>query len=183
MFKNHPSIIKINQAGCVRDKFSFLHVSDYNVFRAINSIDSSKAYQKDNIPHKILKENNDISALVLRYDINKCIDIGKFPSNLKNSDVTRTYKREDRLLKENYRPISILPTFSKVYEKILHQQIYSYFDNLFSKFLCGYRTGHSTQHCLLYMLEKIKMSLDKGMHTGILLTDLPEHLTVFRTNS
>ena len=172
MFKNHPSIIKINQAGCVRDKFSFLHVSDDNVFRAINSIDSSKAYQKDNIPPKILKENNDISALVLRYDINKCIDIGKFPSNLKNSDVTPTYKREDRLLKENYRPISILPTFSKVYAKILHQQIYSYFDNLFSKFLCGYRTGHSTQHCLLYMLEKIKMSLDKEMHTGILLTDL-----------
>ena len=97
MFKNHPSIIKINQAGCVRDKFSFLHVSDDNVFRAINSIVSSKAYQKDNIPPKILKGNNDISALVLRYDINKCIDIGKFPSNLKNSDVTPTYKREDRL--------------------------------------------------------------------------------------
>ena len=87
-----------------------------------------KPIRKTTSHQKILKENNNISALVLRYGINKCINIG-------NSDVTPTYKREDRLLKENYRPISILPTFSKVYEKILHQQIYSYFDNLFSKFL------------------------------------------------
>ena len=83
IFKNHPSITKINQ-----DKFSFLHVSNDNVLNVINSIDSSKAYQKDNIPPKILKENNNISALVLTHDINRCIDEGKFPSNLKNADVT-----------------------------------------------------------------------------------------------
>ena len=108
----------------------------------------------------------------MTYDINRCIDEGKFPSNLKNADVTPVYKKIDRLLKRTYRPISILPTLSKVYEKILYQQIYNYFNNIFSKFLCGYRKGYSTQHCLLYMLEKLKASLDNGMCTGILLTDL-----------
>ena len=109
---------------------------------------------------------------MLAYDTNRCIDDGTFPSNLKNVDVTPLYKKTDRLLKVNYRPVSILPTLSKVYENVLHTQIYTYFNNIFSKFLCGYRKGYSTQHCLLYMLEKLKASLDQGICTGILLTDL-----------
>ena len=64
MIKNHPSITKINLAGFSKYKFSFLHVSNDNVLKVINSIDSSKAYQIDNIPPKILKENNNILALV-----------------------------------------------------------------------------------------------------------------------
>ena len=51
-------------------------------------------------------------------------------------------------------------------------QIYEYFNTIFSKFLCGFRKGISTQYCLLYMLENIRRYLDKGLKTGILLTDL-----------
>ena len=68
--------------------------------------------------------------------------------------------------------MSILATLSKVYEKILYPQIYEYFNGIFSKYLGGFRKGHSTQHCLLFMLEKLKEALDKGLTTGILLTDL-----------
>ena len=50
--------------------------------------------------------------------------------------------------------------------------MYVYFDSIFSKYLSGFRKGHSTQHCLLFMLERIKKALDKGLCTGILLTDL-----------
>ena len=67
---------------------------------------------------------------------------------------------------------SQLPTLSKVYEKIFHSQIYEYFNGIFSQYLCGFRRGHSTQHCLLFLLEKLKRALDKGLVTGILLTDL-----------
>ena len=68
--------------------------------------------------------------------------------------------------------MSILPTLSKIYEKKLYLQIYEYFNGIFSKYLGGFRKGHSTQHCLLFMLEKLKEALDKGLTTGILLTDL-----------
>ena len=84
----------------------------------------------------------------------------------------RLSKKNDRLFKSNYRPVSILPTLSKIYEKILYKQIYEYFNTIFSKYLCGFRKGYSIQHCLLYMLEYLRKALDKGMHTGILLTDL-----------
>ena len=55
---------------------------------------------------------------------------------------------------------------------ILYPQMYEYFNSIFSKYLCGFRTGHCTQHCLLFMLENLKNALDKGQTTGILLTDL-----------
>ena len=61
---------------------------------------------------------------------------------------------------------------SKIYEKILYAQIYEYFDNIFSKYLCGFRKGHSIQHCLLYMLERLIQVIHKGLCMGILLTDL-----------
>ena len=88
------------------------------------------------------------------------------------SCITPIFKKGDRLLKTNYRPVSILATLAKVYEKLLYPQIYDYFDCIFSKYLGGFRKGHSTQHCLLIMLEKLRGALDKGLVTGILLTDL-----------
>ena len=172
MFDSHPSILKINESCYTSNLFSFKHVSDLNIHDEINNIDSSKAYQKDNIPPILLKENSDICATVICSDINQCIDTGSFPSNLKNADITPLFKKTDRLLKSNYRPVSILPTLSKIYEKILYQQIYKYFNNIFSKYLSGFGKGHSTQHCLLFMLENLKKYLDKGICTGILLTDL-----------
>ena len=63
-------------------------------------------------------------------------------------------------------------TLSKVYENLLYHQIYKYFDEIFSKYLCGYRKGQSTQHSLLFMLESLRKSLDKECFTGVLLADL-----------
>ena len=76
----------------------------------------------------------DICKIVLRTDMNNCIANGIFPTSLKNADITPTFKKIDRLHKVNYRPVSILPTLSKIYEKILYQQIYVYFDEIFSKY-------------------------------------------------
>ena len=152
-YKCHPSVIKILEQSFMQGTFHFLPISVLDMQKQIGNLDSSKAYQKDNIPPKILKENGDICSLVLAFDINRCLQNGTFPNNLKNADITPIFKKGDRLSKDNYRPISILPTVSKVYEKLLYQQIYEYFNNIFSKYLCGFRKRHSTQHCLLFMVE------------------------------
>ena len=57
-------------------------------------------------------------------------------------------------------------------EKLFYNQIYNYFNKIFSKYLCGFRKGYNTQYCLLFMLESLKNALDKELCTGILLTDL-----------
>ena len=77
-----------------------------------------------------------------------------------------------KLSKENYRPISILPNISKVYERCLYDQMSNFFEDIFSKYQCGFRKGYSAQHCLLVMIEKWKRIVDYGGVFGALLTDL-----------
>ena len=93
------------------------------MLKVSEDLDSSKSYQKDNIPTKILKDNKDICTIILKTDINRCIIDSIFPINLKNADITPVFKNQDRLLKTNYRPVSILPTIAKIYEKLFYIQI------------------------------------------------------------
>ena len=137
----------------------------------------NKASQTNNIPPKMLKENFDICPYFLLTNVNNCILEAEFPDHLKLAEIFPSFKQGDRLLRNNYRPVSILLTISKIYEKMLYKQMYEYFNKTFSKYLCGFRKRYSTQHCLLFMLEKIKHALDKGLHAGILLTDLLKFIT------
>ena len=95
-----------------------------------------------------------------------------FPSNLKAADILSTHKKKDKSDIENYRPISILPTLSKIYERCMYDQIYKYFDQILSKYQCDFRRGCNTQHFLLEVVEKWKEALDKGGLGGAILTDL-----------
>ena len=95
-----------------------------------------------------------------------------FPPCLKTADITSIYKKGKRDLRYNYRTVSILPVLSKLHEKSIFKQISEFFENIFPKNQCGFRKGHSTQQCLLVMLQKWKRSVDSGKTFGALLTDL-----------
>ena len=99
---------------------------------------------------------------------NDTVNTSEFPFAMKLADVIPVFKKNERSIKENYRPGSILPIFSKIFEKLLHDQISSYFHNILSKNQSGFRKGYSSQHCLVAMIEKWKKSLDsKGSFGGI----------------
>ena len=72
----------------------------------------------------------------------------------------------------NYRPVSILPSISKIFERDMFDQMSLYFNNILSPFLCGFRQGYSTQHCLIIMIERWRKALDNSKIAGALLTDL-----------
>ena len=82
------------------------------------------------------------------------------------------FKKKDRNNVENYRPVSILPNLSKIYETCLYDQKYKYFNHISSKWQRGFRKGFSTQHCLFMMTEKWRKCYDKGGISGAILTDL-----------
>ena len=75
-------------------------------------------------------------------------------------------------MKDNYRPISILPSVSKVFERQMYNQIYSYMSKYLSPFLGGFRKDYSTQQCLTVMIESFKKAFDKRLLAGAILTDL-----------
>ena len=100
------------------------------------------------------------------------IDVCIFPTSLKLANITRVYKKDSKNSKENYRPVSIFPNISKIYGRCLFKPTSNYFENIFSKFQCGFRQGPSAQYCLTSMTEKWKKSVDKGKTFAALLTDL-----------
>ena len=74
--------------------------------------------------------------------------------------------------KENYRPISLLSHMSKVFERILYNQLNDFMKDKLSNILIGFRKGHSAQHSLLIMIEKRKSNLDENMKVGLIFIDL-----------
>ena len=139
----------------------------------ITQLNCSKAGQSTDIPTKITKQNLDIFAGFILTSFNQSVANSIFPSSLKNADITSVFfKKGDRNLKDNYRPVSILSNISIIFERCIFQQISKSMEPLLSKYQCGFRKGYNTQYCLLAMLEKWKSSVDKGSSFGALLTDL-----------
>ena len=95
---------------------------------------------------------------------------------MKNGDITAVFKKGFKGSKENYRPVSVLPNVSEIFEKIISKQVTKFMEPLLTKYQCGFRRGFSAQKCLLAMLEKWKSSVDKGKAFGVLLTDLSKAL-------
>ena len=171
-YKDHPSIIMIMKNMKTDTSFKFEHVSIRDIEIEIENIDTSKAFQNDDIPSKIIKQNWDIFSRIIHNQFNNSLKTSVFPEELKNADVIPVFKKGSRNDIENYRPVSILPNISKIFERCIYKQLYSYFDNFLSKYQTGFRKGYSTQQCLLAMIEKLKESIDnKGVYAA-LLTDL-----------
>ena len=162
--------------------FSFEFADKPKILKDINKLDKKKAYQKNDIPVKLVKSNRDLFSHFIYHDFNNSLFSSKFSSNLKAVDILPTHKKKDKPDIENYRPISILPTLSKIYERCIYDQMYNYFDQVFSKYQSVFRQGFNTIHCILVMVEKCKEALDKGYVGGTLLTDQPKAFDCIQHN-
>ena len=152
--------------------FTFNHIAKEDVIKEIKNLDASAASQEDNIPTKIIKENSDIFSSFIYQSFNNMIDVCIFPTLLKLANITPVYKKDLKNSKENYRPVSILSNISKIYERCLFKPISNYFENIFSKFQCGFRQFLSAQYFLISMTEKWKKPVDEGKTFPCPLTDL-----------
>ena len=113
-----------------------------------------------------------ISLLILNDIWNNEIIIGKrFPNDLKLSDVTPVFKKEDASLLENYRPVSVLPLVSEICERIMEKQILEYIDKHLSPHL-DIKNCYSVKTTLTSILEKWKLSIDNYGFAGGVLMDL-----------
>ena len=171
-YRNHPSIIAIRNKCKDKGNFNFIEVDQKQIEKEILKLDVNKASQSSDIPIKVLKENSDIFSNFLCNSFNNSIKLSTFPEILKHADITPLYKKGKKDIKGNYRPVSILPNLSKIFEKCMFEQMSQFFENIFSKYQCGFQKGFSTQQCLLAMLEKWKRSVDNSKMFGALLTNL-----------
>ena len=82
------------------------------------------------------------------------------------------YKKLDPSDNANYRPVSVLPLLSKVFERIIYDQLYEYLENFLNELLCGSRKAHFMQHALFRLIQKWQAELDSGSYVGTILMDL-----------
>ena len=166
-YTTHPSIIKIlnNFRG---NYFDFQQVEPLKIYEIMTYTKKGSGP----IPIKTLKLLSSNFCTYICDAINNCINDAIFPGELKEANITPIFKKRDKEKCENYRPISILPTFSKIFEKVLFEQISKFFEKIFSKFLCGFRKGFSTQTALLNLIQIWQKLLDNKNIIGTLLIDL-----------
>ena len=170
-YENHPSILKIrsNHSGTVG--FTFKNVTSSEVYKMILKLDCSKK-TSGSISNKILISSANVICPFITNIINSSIVDCVFPDKLKLAEITPVPKVEDSKKVGDSRPISILPAIPKLFEKVLANQLSSYFDTIFCNLLCGFRKRHSTQHALIQLLSSWQRSLDKGEIVGTILMDL-----------
>ena len=172
-FKYHPSITDINSKG-FSEKFDFTLFSTDDVLSELNKLDHMKSTTGINV--KLLKENADICAPILTRIFNSCLTDGVFPDRLKLADISPIFKSVDSMAKKNYRPVSILNSVSKLFEKLIQKQLNLFFDKKLSQYLCGYRQGNSTQYALLNLIESWKKYRDNHWFNFAVLLDLSKLL-------
>ena len=99
---------------------------------------------------------------------------GVVPDDLKSARVIPIFKKNDKTSVGNYRPVSILSIVSKIYERVVYDQDESYFkvNKLLYKFQSGFRSGYSTDTCLIHLTDFIRTEMDKGHVIGMILLDL-----------
>ena len=123
------------------------------------------------IPIQILKESEFIFE-TLTNCIKKFIETGYFPDSLKEANITSIFKNDDPLDKSNYRSVSILPLISKVFERVIYNQLSEYTESFLNHILCDFTKARSTQHALFKLLRSWQKELDNGGFVGTILMDL-----------
>ena len=126
-FESHPSIIDIKEKVSVETKFSFGKVGIRDIELEVGNLKTKKASTFMNIPVRHMKQVIEIIVEpLMQIWNNEIVDGHKFPTTLKCADIAPIFKKLDRILLKNYRPVSILPVVSKIFEKIMEKQMKFY---------------------------------------------------------
>ena len=156
-----PEHFLTNDINC---SFKFSYVNCKEISDTIKNLKNKNSQGHDNISLNLLKSLAPAIIYPLSVIINQSLVTGIFPENMKIGKVIPVYKKGDADLFDNYRPISILSSFSKVLEKIVNKQILNYFTShdLFMHSQHGFRPNYSTETAAIELVDSLKIEIDKG---------------------
>jgi hypothetical protein len=154
--------------------FSLKTPSVDTVYKLLTKIDEKKSVGLDKIPSKLLKIAADVVVPSLTSIFTASINTGIFPHEWKESRVSPVYKSGARNDPSNYRPISVILVIAKIFEKIVYEQLYEYFNNcnLLTTCQSGFRSLHSTLTALVEATNSWSVNIDNGLINGFVFIDL-----------
>lgn len=163
---------QIHSTNCFTDylpiptnsRFEFKRVKEDDILNIINKLKNKSSYGHDCISNKLLKLAKDHIIKPLTLIINQSLRTGIFPGDLKISKVKPLFKNGNSHMLSNYRPISLLPSISKIFEYVLFHQLSDYMSN--NNLLCqeqfGFRSGFSTELAALRLTDHIIKEMDSN---------------------
>ena len=167
------------------ESLSLKPISQDDVLKVINSLKPKNSSGFDNISNSLIKKIAPALVSGLTYCINKSINEGTFPSTLKTSKVLPLFKSGDENLTTNYRPISQLSAFSKIFEKLILLQCNEFLiaNNITHDLQFGFREGHSTNHAILLTMSELESAKNQNLFSIIISIDLKKAFDTVNVSS
>ena len=147
----------------------------------INNLKTKTSCGEDVLSVKLLKLINDDICSSTILIINQSFMSGIFHEQLKIAEVIPIFKKDDASIFSNYRLVSILPAISKVFEKIMFNQLHKHFklNKLYCNSQYGFRENHSTEFASLEPIDRILLAMDKGEIPFSIFLDLSKAFDTF----
>ena len=154
--------------------FCFHLVTQSDILQIIKNFKNKSSAGYDNINAIFTKKLQNQLTHPLTKLVNQSLSTGIFPEKLKIAKIIPLYKKSDDDIMNNYRPISLLPVFSKIFEKVVQKQLYDYLmtNNLLSESQHGFRENHSTETAVIELTDYLKSQLDNKHNPLCLFLDL-----------
>ena len=152
---------------------SFITITEEQVHKKLSSLNQNKSPGPDHLHPKLIYELSGVLVKPFTILFNKSIQEGVVPQDWKIAKVTSIYKKGDRSLPDNYRPVSLTSIICRILESIIRDNIDLYLteNNLLSKYQYGFRSGRSCTMQLIDALEQWTHALNEGTDTDIILLD------------
>ena len=168
----HPYMDYLCNSKSPDTSFFFKPVTPHEVKLEILSIPNNKSSGLYSCSAQLLKRSCDIISSVLANFLNKSVSLGAYPSKLKMSKVIPVYKADDETDACNYRPISLLSNFNRIFEYIMYNRMNIFIHQLLSSSQYDFRQAHSTEHAILDMVESIRTNMDERLFSCGVFIDL-----------
>ena len=138
----------------------------------LKEVKTNKATGYDLIPPRLVKESAEVLCHSLSALINYILNNGKIPQQWESGEITPVHKKECELSKTNYRPLTILPSLSEVFEKIVELRMSPCFKKIYHKYVFAYRKRHGCDTAIISLIEEWKKELGNQKVVGLVAIDL-----------
>ena len=167
--------------GC-ENEFKFDRVKEEEVLALLRSLDPNKAVGSDEVSAKILRVAAAGISGSLTSLFNYSLESGELPGEWKSAHITPVPKGGDSEVVVSYRPVSVLPVVAKVFERLIHKQLYTFLQlNILEPNQFGFRPGHSTQDVLVNMVDGWRKAMDEDKVVGAVYLDFSIRLLTWLT--
>ena len=156
-------------------------ITEGYLFNVLINVKVTKAAGLDQISGKFLKDGARIFSKPISELCNLSMALGIFPNACKIAKVKPLFKKGSKTDPSNYRPISLLPLLSKVFERVVLDQTEEFLslNKILYDYQSGFRKNHSTDTCLSFLNDKILKGFDDDLVTGMILIYLQKAFDTF----